>query len=215
MTEVIIGKEGTQKFTINSPRVSRRHAKITVTDAGEWILEDLGSTNGTYVIADNEELVQVKKVQITEFTRIVLADQTSMGYSFYAHHILEEDPKNYQKEFRHVMRIHEKALQEKADIDAGLQRKNFMRFLPGFISAGVGLVLTIMLPLNQKVYGLAVTAVFTTVLQAVINIYISKDSKLKRFNTKYSNKLTCPCCSKLLTEIEFKNQMCSRCKAHA
>ena len=72
MTEVIIGKEGTQKFTINSPRVSRRHAKITVTDAGEWILEDLGSTNGTYVIADNEELVQVKKVQITEFTRIVL-----------------------------------------------------------------------------------------------------------------------------------------------
>ena len=144
-----------------------------------------------------------------------MADQTSMGYSFYAHHILEEDPKNYQKEFRHVMRIHEKALQEKADIDAGLQRKNFMRFLPGFISAGVGLVLTIMLPLNQKVYGLAVTAVFTTVLQAVINIYISKDSKLKRFNTKYSNKLTCPCCSKLLTEIEFKNQMCSRCKAHA
>ena len=27
MKEVIIGKEGTQKFAINAPRVSRQHAK--------------------------------------------------------------------------------------------------------------------------------------------------------------------------------------------
>lgn len=90
-----------------------------------------------------------------------------------------------------------------------------MRYLPGVISAVIGLVLTLFLPFHQKVYGVAVTAVFTALLQAVINIYLGKDSKLKKFNAKYSNKLICPCCSKPLTEIEFKNQMCSRCKAHA
>ena len=95
------------------------------------------------------------------------------------------------------------------------QKKNMMKFLPGFISAMIGLVLTLLLPLHQKVYGVAVTAVFTTILQAVINIYIGKDSKLKNFNSKYSGKLICPCCAKPLSEIEFKNQMCSRCKAHA
>ena len=94
MLEVIIGKEGTQRFAINGSRVSRQHAKITVTDSGQWILEDLNSTNGTYIINENDELVQIKRVNITEFTRIVLADQTSMGFTFYAHHVLEEDPKN-------------------------------------------------------------------------------------------------------------------------
>lgn len=215
MIEVIIGKEGTQKFTINSPRVSRRHARITITDDDEWILEDLGSTNGTYVVDDNGELVQVKRAVISEFTRIVLADQTSMGFTFYAHHIIEDDPKNYQKEFRHVLKVHDEAVREKAQIDVKLQRKGMMRFLPGFISATVGLVLTLLLPLNQKVYGVAVTALFTTILQAVINVYVGRDSRLKTFSSKYSARLTCPCCSKPLTEMEFKNQMCSRCKAHA
>lgn len=90
-----------------------------------------------------------------------------------------------------------------------------MRFLPGVVSAVIGLLLTLLLPFNQKVYGVAVTAVFTALLQAIINFYLGKDSNLKNFNAKYSNKLICPCCSKLLSEIEFKNQMCSRCKAHA
>lgn len=215
MKEVIIGKEGTQKFAINAPRVSRLHAKITILDNGQWVLEDLNSTNGTYIINENDELVQIKRMNITEFTRIVLADQTSMGFTFYAHHILEDDPANYQQEFRHVLQIHDKAVREKAEIDVRLQKKNMMRFLPGFISAMIGLVLTLLLPLHQKVYGVAVTAVFTTILQALINVYIGKDSKLKTFNSKYAGKLTCPCCAKPLSEMEFKNQMCSRCKAHA
>lgn len=215
MKEVIIGKEGTQRFAINGERVSRQHARITVTDSGDWILEDLNSTNGTYIINEDDELVQIKRMNITEFTRIVLADQTSMGFTFYAHHILEDDPKNYQQEFRQILQIHEKAVMEKANIDAKLQKKNMMKFLPGFISALIGLVLTLLLPLHQKVYGVAVTAVFTTILQALINVYIGKDSKLRTFNSKYAGKLNCPCCSKPLSEIEFKNQMCSRCKAHA
>ena len=215
MLEVIVGKEGTQKFAINGERVSRRHAKITVGDDGQWILEDLNSTNGTYIIDENDELVQIKRMNITEFTRIVLADQTSMGFMFYANHILEENPKNYQQEFRYVLQIHDVAIKEKTMIDAKLHKKSMVKFLPGFISAMIGLILTFLLPLHQKVYGVAVTAVFTTILQAFINVYVSKDTKLKTFNSKYSGKLTCPCCSKPLSEVEFKNQMCSRCKAHA
>lgn len=123
MKEVIIGKEGTQKFSISASRVSRQHAKITVSDGGHWTLEDLNSTNGTYIIDDNDELVQIKKVEISEFTRIVLADQTSMGFTFYAHHILEDDPQNYKTEFLHVLQIHDKAIKEKTEIDAKIQKR--------------------------------------------------------------------------------------------
>ena len=114
-----------------------------------------------------------------------------------------------------MLQIHDVAIKEKTMIDAKLHKKSMVKFLPGFISAMIGLILTFLLPLHQKVYGVAVTAVFTTILQAFINVYVSKDTKLKTFNSKYSGKLTCPCCSKPLSEVEFKNQMCSRCKAHA
>ena len=107
MKEFIIGKEGDQKFKISEKRnkVSRKHCKITIDDNGQWYVDDLDSTNGTYIIDENGEMVQVSHYPITEFTRIILADQTPFGYSFIAHHVLEEDPLNYRKEFIHLLNI--------------------------------------------------------------------------------------------------------------
>ena len=61
----LIGRGGEAHIVIESPRVSRHHARITVTDAGV-IVEDLGSKNGTFVgdrridrptpLADGDEL---------------------------------------------------------------------------------------------------------------------------------------------------------------
>lgn len=47
--EVIVGKQGTQKFPIKNAGVSRQHARIIINDRGQWVLEDLNSTNGTFV----------------------------------------------------------------------------------------------------------------------------------------------------------------------
>ena len=46
-----IGREGTD-IVLPDPEVSRRHAVMRVLDGGGAAIEDLGSTNGTYV---NEE----------------------------------------------------------------------------------------------------------------------------------------------------------------
>jgi hypothetical protein len=47
--ELILGREhGSADLVIDDPGVSRRHARV-VTDAGGVIVEDLGSSNGTYV----------------------------------------------------------------------------------------------------------------------------------------------------------------------
>ena len=115
MKEFIIGKEGEQKFKISEKRnkVSRKHCKITIDDNGQWYVDDLDSTNGTYIINEEGEIVQVRHYPITEFTRIILADQTPFGFSFIAHHVLEEDPFNYRKEFIHLLKLHAKALKIK------------------------------------------------------------------------------------------------------
>lgn len=47
--EIIVGKKGTQKLPITDPMVSRNHCKLTEQPDGAFLLEDLGSANGTFV----------------------------------------------------------------------------------------------------------------------------------------------------------------------
>ena len=52
-SEISIGREAGSDVFVNDVEVSRQHARLT-DQAGNYILEDLGSTNGTYI---NDELV--------------------------------------------------------------------------------------------------------------------------------------------------------------
>ena len=51
--QLTIGRDSTNGVAINDPEVSRRHARLTF-QGGKYVLEDLGSTNGTYL--NNERL---------------------------------------------------------------------------------------------------------------------------------------------------------------
>ena len=42
-------KASDNDFVVNDPHVSRYHAKLVREEGGYWLLEDLGSTNGTFV----------------------------------------------------------------------------------------------------------------------------------------------------------------------
>ena len=44
---IIVGRDEGADVLIDNPSVSRRHAEIRLDDAG-WVVEDLGSSNGTY-----------------------------------------------------------------------------------------------------------------------------------------------------------------------
>jgi len=46
--QITIGRDPTNTITINDAEISRRHARLTY-QGGKYILEDLGSTNGTFV----------------------------------------------------------------------------------------------------------------------------------------------------------------------
>jgi len=46
---IIIGKQGNQLIKITDPTVSRRHCMLTCVGNGDFILEDIGSSNGTFV----------------------------------------------------------------------------------------------------------------------------------------------------------------------
>lgn len=46
--QLTIGRDSSNEITINDAEVSRRHARLTF-QGGKFVLEDLGSTNGTFV----------------------------------------------------------------------------------------------------------------------------------------------------------------------
>ena len=46
--ELTIGRDITNRIVINDPEVSRKHARL-VLQSGSYVIEDLGSTNGTFL----------------------------------------------------------------------------------------------------------------------------------------------------------------------
>jgi hypothetical protein len=46
--EVYMGRDITNDIVINDPEISRKHARLTI-QSGGYLLEDLGSTNGTFI----------------------------------------------------------------------------------------------------------------------------------------------------------------------
>jgi len=47
-SEIVIGRDVNADVAVNTAEVSRRHARLLL-DAGVYIIEDLGSTNGTFI----------------------------------------------------------------------------------------------------------------------------------------------------------------------
>jgi len=47
-SQLNIGRDSTNEITINDAEISRHHARLTF-QGGKYVLEDLGSTNGTFV----------------------------------------------------------------------------------------------------------------------------------------------------------------------
>lgn len=79
----VIGRKGSD-IKIKDPKVSRRHAGIKQI-AGQIIIEDFGSTNGTFV---NNEKIKLKKLQSGD---IILVGNTKIKVSFYFDTIVHKE----------------------------------------------------------------------------------------------------------------------------
>ena len=61
-----IGREGTD-IVLPDPEVSRKHAVMRVLESGGAAVEDLGSTNGTYV--NDERIAELTTIDVGDIVR--------------------------------------------------------------------------------------------------------------------------------------------------
>ena len=70
--QYVVGRDNDADFVVSRSSVSRQHARVYVDDHGEWWVEDLNSTNGTFV---NE--TRIRSHQLVD------ADQVRFGDAIY------------------------------------------------------------------------------------------------------------------------------------
>ncbi len=209
METFIIGTQGNQPFKIASTMVSREHAKVTIGDDGQWNIEDLNSTNGTFVRNQQGQFVRVSRMTITPDTFICLGPDTALGCKFYACHLKAESD-DYSREFA----LLEKYAKEFSAKIANVERTSEV------ITKSIGVVSLALLAGSFLIpdQGTNVQLLRVgTALSTGSSLLYSPRKTIKSINARYSELFNCPNpnCNGKLSLKEIEDCQCMKCKAHA
>jgi hypothetical protein len=202
MKEIILGREGNQSFKISQPGVSKEHARLTI-DGDVWMLEDLNSSNGTFILDDKGEMTQVAKLQIQPQTLICLGADNANGCSFYARYAADG---NYPALFDY---LEERDTSFRKEEEKAEEMPQTVRKVVGTISA-LALVLSFCVTGNLAMMLLRVG----TLASAASSFLYNPAKKKKELKAIRGSIFRCPnpACSHVLSAKEIHNRRCSKCK---
>lgn len=201
--EYIIGREGNQSFPIDGDKynaVSRRHARLTVDEEnGEWYLQDEGSSNGTFILDEQGQLVPViSKVRIQPTTHISLGGARYNALTFVAHAAVEGG-----NDFSYDFDLLEKKL---TDLKKRMENKR-KRMKIRRVGLSLIPIVFILLPIDASYrYG---GVALSSMLNAVLGGMEGGDA----LREERRRTLVCPKCRRQLSDTDIERHSCP-CGAH-
>lgn len=206
-----MGKEGSQPFPITADGVSRHHARITIYDADNWVLEDTDSSNGTYIRNEADgTMSRVARIGITPMTFICLGPDNAKGCGFYARQILKENYGNFTTEYEYLNELEDRFDGQLQQIEQNSKNLNIVKaVLPVVLLALSFAVIPGMGPVSWIIRGTA------SALPTVFILMFYNPAEMKKGHKDRHDKFShCPnpCCSNMLTSKEIRNMRCSKCK---
>lgn len=208
-----IGKADDNDFIVNDPQVSRYHAQLLREENGCWLLEDVGSTNGTYVNGS-----QVIKKRVTPTDEIRLGN----NYRIKVVDVLKFN-NDYSDEFTSLKNVYDNYVQVKVKIQSSNQFKTrLFQSLPFALPGIVGVVIGFLGKGSPELFGLSL---LITICAPTIGIYLgAKQSakipqQLQDIANQFKIDYVCPKCGTFLGEIPWESlknkKQCpiSTCKA--
>lgn len=206
--EVIIGKEGNQAFAINSDSVSRMHARLTVHDDGSLMLEDLNSTNGTYVRDDDGKFHRIGKTYVKRNTVVRFGLAGVHSYTCWVNHLLTDTPEDYSYEFHEIMKVYEAKVRGRQE---ALWQRNDKREWASVAAPLVGLCLSFAFSDNPLLIRMSITIPS----MAVGLFFMGFTRKMRDLQRYRQAMIVCPNCGRPLSDHDLEQQQCSFCKAHS
>lgn len=216
MKEIIIGKEGNQpfQFTPIQTRVSRRHARLVLNDNGLMVLEDLDSSNGTFVRNEAGDFMRISQVTVKEDTYICLGPNDASGCKFYVRQLFT--PGSYSSDFQQLDDIRERLSEEDEKID---KTSRNIRILVAYVSLAT-LFGSFVLPDVIHIAGNDIKLQMLCLrIGTIVSIFSSAFYNPMKAKKETANKrkkyYICPNpqCSKRLSEGEIEDRRCMKCGA--
>lgn len=211
--KIRIGKAEDNDFIVNDPHVSRHHACLMREDHGCWLLEDLGSTNGTFVNGS-----QIIRKRITPTDKIILGTQYVMNLS----EALKSN-NDYSEEFAALKDVYNNYIQAKVKIQSANQFKTrLFQSLPFALPGIIGVMIGFLGKGSPELFGLSL---FITIFAPTVGIYLGAKQaskapqQLQDIANQFKIDYVCPKCGTFLGEIPWvslrNRKQCpvSSCKA--
>ena len=193
-----IGKAVDNNFIVNDPHVSRHHAQLIHKEEG-WILEDLNSTNGTFVNG-----VQIVKKYVTLTDTIKLGDNYVLDIS----EVLKFN-NDYSEEFLALKKVYDNYIQEKVRIQSANQFKTrIFQSLPFALPGIIGIIIGFLGERNPLLLGVSL---FIAICAPTIGIYLgAKQSAkipllLQDLVNQFKIDYVCPKCGTFLGEVPWES----------
>ncbi|MDR1747002.1 MAG: FHA domain-containing protein [Tannerella sp.] len=196
---VKIGKAEDNDYVANDTYVSRYHAILREEDNGDLSIEDLHSTNGTYV---NGDRVMKKKITAT--------DQVTLGehYTLNIGEALKFDD-NYSREFASLKHVYETYLKEKIRIQSSNQFK--VRLFQSIPFVFIGLAGLVFAFFGRRNLYVVIASGLMAVCFPTLGIYLAarQSAKIPELLQNLANQLkidyVCPKCGTFLGEIPWES----------
>lgn len=216
--EYLIGRcpDSSVKIPGDRTAVSTKHLKIYVDDSGQWKLEDLGSSNGTYIKDEEGHFQQIYTKVITEDTVIRLGGQGHNSFTFWAHQAVEPE-ENYAYEFGRLKKLLAKQQEEEEELEKHNSRNMTIVKLSSPLALGLCVIAQVAIPrLGQDPnLNLWISRGVMGIAPFIMGVFFGINTKqAKSLRQKRQRVLVCPKCSFPISEFDIQNRQCSRCKAH-
>lgn len=199
MMVITVGKAPDNDYVADNPYVSRHHARLSRGNDGFWILEDLNSSNGTYV---ND--IQIAKKRVIPTDRIRLGKDCVILFSD-----LLKSKNDYSEEFKKLKPVYDDYIKEKVRIQSSNQFKT--RLLQALPLALPGIVCSIIVYAGQGSHLWMALCLSLTVLAPVAGIYMGARQsakiprQLQELNNQFKIDYVCPKCGTFLGEIPWES----------
>ena len=194
-----IGKAEDNDFVVSDPHVSRHHARLSSVEGNRLLLEDVGSTNGTFVNG-----TQIIKKHVVLGDAIRLGDQCMVDLA----EILKAG-NDYCEQFAALKQVYDDYINAKIKIQSSNQFKTrLFQSLPFALPGVIGVVIGFMGKGSPLWFGVSL---FITICAPTIGIYLgAKQSakipqQLQDIANRFKIDYVCPKCGTFLGEIPWES----------